>query len=173
MGFLDGKRALIVGVASQRSIAWGIAEAMHEQGAELAYTYQNDKLKSRVEKIAAECGSSIVLPLDVGDDAQIDTCFSQLGEHWDGLDTIVHSVAFAPREQLEGSYIDAVTRDGFRIAHDISSYSLAALAKAGYDGRVSIEARIENPETDLAASLAYMQKMSGQRNAGRMQTVAV
>jgi enoyl-[acyl-carrier protein] reductase I len=104
---------------------------MHDQGAQLAFTYQNDKLKSRVEKIAAECGSSIVLPLDVGDDAQIDTCFSQLGEHWDGLDTIVHSVAFAPREQLEGSYIDAVTREGFLLAHDISSYSLAALAKAG------------------------------------------
>jgi enoyl-[acyl-carrier protein] reductase I len=131
MGFLQDKRVLVVGVASNRSIAYGCAKAMHDQGAQLAFTYQNDKLKSRVEKIAAECGSSIVLPLDVGDDAQIDTCFSQLGEHWDGLDTIVHSVAFAPREQLEGSYIDAVTREGFLLAHDISSYSLAALAKAG------------------------------------------
>jgi enoyl-[acyl-carrier protein] reductase I len=131
MGFLQDKRVLVVGVASNRSIAYGCAKAMHDQGAQLAFTYQNDKLKSRVEKIAAECGSSIVLPLDVGVDAQIDTCFSQLGEHWDGLDTIVHSVAFAPREQLEGSYIDAVTREGFLLAHDISSYSLAALAKAG------------------------------------------
>jgi enoyl-[acyl-carrier protein] reductase I len=104
---------------------------MYDQGAQLAFTYQNDKLKSRVEKIAEECASTMVLPLDVADDAQIEACFAQLGEHWDGLDTIVHSVAFAPREQLEGSYIDAVTREGFLTAHDISSYSLAALAKAG------------------------------------------
>jgi enoyl-[acyl-carrier protein] reductase I len=131
MGFLQDKRVLVVGVASNRSIAYGCAKAMHDQGAQLAFTYQNDKLKSRVEKIAAECGSSLVLPLDVADDAQIEACFAELGQHWDGLDTIVHSVAFAPREQLEGSYIDAVTREGFLQAHDISSYSLAALAKAG------------------------------------------
>lgn len=131
MGFMQDKRALIVGVASNRSIAYGTAKAMHEQGAQLAFTYQNDKLKGRVEKMAAEFGSDIVLPLDVADDAQIEACFEELGKHWDGLDTIVHSVAYAPREQLEGSYIDAVTREGFLIAHDISSYSLAALAKAG------------------------------------------
>jgi enoyl-[acyl-carrier protein] reductase I len=131
MGFLQDKRVLVVGVASNRSIAYGCAKAMHEQGAQLAFTYQNDKLKSRVEKIAEECGSSLVLPLDVADDAQIEACFAELGQHWDGLDTIVHSVAYAPREQLEGSYIDAVTREGFQVAHDISSYSLAALAKAG------------------------------------------
>lgn len=132
MGFLQDKRALIVGVASNRSIAYGCAKAMADQGAQLAFTYQNDKLKSRVEKIAAECGSSLVLPMDVADDAQIDSCFAELGQHWDGLDSIVHSVAYAPREQLEGSYIDAVTREGFQIAHDISSYSFAALAKAGH-----------------------------------------
>jgi len=131
MGFLQGKRALIVGVASNRSIAYGVAKAMHREGAELAFTYQSDKLKSRVEGVAEECGSDIVLPLDVADDAQIDATFAALGERWDGLDSIVHSVGFAPRDQLEGSYIDAVTREGFRIAHDISSYSLAALAKAG------------------------------------------
>jgi enoyl-[acyl-carrier protein] reductase I len=131
MGFLQDKRALIVGVASNRSIAYGVAKAMHEQGAQLAFTYQNDKLKGRVEKIAAECGSELVLPMDVADDAQIEQCFTELGKHWDGLDTIVHSVAYAPREQLEGSYIDAVTREGFQVAHDISSYSLAALAKSG------------------------------------------
>jgi len=131
MGFMQDKRVLVVGVASNRSIAYGCAKAMYDQGAQLAFTYQNDKLKSRVEKIAAECGSDLVLPLDVADDAQIDSCFAALGEHWDGLDTIVHSVAFAPREQLEGSYIDAVTREGFLTAHDISSYSLAAVAKAG------------------------------------------
>jgi enoyl-[acyl-carrier protein] reductase I len=131
MGFLQGKRALVVGVASNRSIAYGVARAMHREGAELAFTYQTDKLKSRVDEVARECGSDLVLPLDVADDAQIAEAFAALGTRWDGLDCIVHSVAFAPREQLEGSYVDAVSREGFRIAHDISSYSFAALAKAG------------------------------------------
>lgn len=131
MGFLAGKRALIVGIASDRSIAYGVARAMHREGAELALTYQTDKLKKRVDGAAEEFGSSIVLPLDVGDDTQIGTLFEELGRHWDGLDVIVHSVGYAPREQLEGTFVDAVTRDGFRIAHDISAYSFAALAKAG------------------------------------------
>lgn len=134
MGFLTGKRALVVGVASNRSIAWGIAQAMHREGAELAFTYQNDKLKSRVEKIAGECGSNLLFPCDVGDDAQIEAVFSGLKEQWsDGLDIIVHSVAFAPRESLEGDPLDGMSREAFRIAHDISSYSFAALAKAGRD----------------------------------------
>jgi enoyl-[acyl-carrier protein] reductase I len=131
MSMLQGKRALIVGVASPRSIAWGIAEAMHREGAELAFTYQNDKLKPRVDKIAEQTGSELVLPLDVGEDAQIDDVFRAIGEHWDGLDIIVHAVGFAPRDQVEGEFADVVTREGFRIAHDISSYSFAALAKAG------------------------------------------
>lgn len=118
-------------MASNRSIAWGCAAAMHRQGAEIALTYQNDKLKSRVEEMAHQCGSDLVLPLDVAQDADIDALFKALGERWDGLDGIVHSIAFAPREQLEGDYIDAVTRDGFNTAHEISSYSFAALAKAG------------------------------------------
>lgn len=130
MGFLTGKRALVVGVASDRSIATGIAEAMHRQGAELAFTYQNDKLRKRVEEFAAECGSDISLPLDVGDDAQIEAAFAALGQRWDSFDIVVHSVAFAPREELQGSFVEAVTREGFRQAHDISAYSLAALAKA-------------------------------------------
>ena len=130
MGFLSGKRALIVGVASQRSIATGISEAMRREGAELAFTYQNEKLKSRVEDAAKECGSDLVLPLDVGDDAQIDAVFAELGKRWDGLDILVHSVGFAPREAIEGEFLDGLTRENFRIAHDISSYSLAALAKA-------------------------------------------
>jgi len=104
---------------------------MHEQGAELAFTYQTEKLKSRVDKIADECGSRIVLPCDVASDEEIDAVFENLSSYWDGLDIIVHSVGFAPREQLEGDYLDVVTREGFRIAHDISSYSFAALAKAG------------------------------------------
>jgi enoyl-[acyl-carrier protein] reductase I len=131
MGFLTGKRALITGVASDRSIAWGIAEAMHRQGAELAFTYQNEKLLSRVQKIAQQTGSRIVLPCDVGSDEQIASVFDALTRQWDGLDIIVHAVAYAPREELAGNYIDSVTRDGFRTAHDISSYSFAALAKAG------------------------------------------
>lgn len=130
MAFLSGKRGLIVGVASPRSIAWGIAEAMHHEGAELAFSYQTEKLKSRVEGIAEECGSDIVLPCDVASDEQIDALFADLGKHWDGLDILVHSVGFAPRDQLEGDYMDVVTREGFQIAHDISSYSFAALAKA-------------------------------------------
>ncbi len=131
MGFLAGKRALVVGVASDRSIAWGIAKAMHREGAEIAYTYQNEKLKERVEKYAQQTQSDIVLPCDVASDQEIETVFAHLDDYWDGLDIIVHSVAFAPREQLVGSYIDAVTREGFRIAHEISCYSFAALAKAG------------------------------------------
>ena len=130
MGFLDGKRALIVGVASQRSIAWGIAEAMHEQGAELAYTYQNDKLKSRVDAIAEQTGSNIVIPCDVATDDDIENAFAALNKHWDHFDILVHSVGFAPRDQLEGEYIDVVNREGFLTAHDISAYSFAALAKA-------------------------------------------
>lgn len=133
MGFLQGKRVLIVGVASPRSIAAGIALAMAREGAELAFTYQTEKLKSRVEKIAEQCGSdpTLLFPCDVADDQQIDAVFEQLGQHWDGLDTIIHSVGFAPRDQLQGSYVDSVTREGFQIAHDISAYSFAALAKAG------------------------------------------
>jgi enoyl-[acyl-carrier protein] reductase I len=131
MGFMQGKRVLIVGVASNRSIAYGIAAAMHREGADLAFTYQGEKLKERVEKLAAECGSSLVLPCDVASDAEIDAVFRDLGQHWDGLDCIVHSVAYAPREALEGNYVDAVTRANFAIAHDISSYSFTALAKAG------------------------------------------
>jgi len=131
MGILEGKRALIVGVANNRSIGWGCAQAMHREGAELAFTYQNDKLQDRVVKLAAECGSEIVLPCDVASDEEIDAAFRQLGETWEHLDIIVHSVAYAPRESLEGDYLKSVTRESFRIAHDISSYSFAALAKAG------------------------------------------
>src|SRR5512135_1905766 len=130
MGFLTGKRALIVGLATERSIAYGIAAAMHREGAELAFTYQNDRLKDRVVAMANEFGASLVLPMDVASDAEIDTAFAALRGSWDSLDILVHSVAFAPREQLAGGYLDSVTREGFQVAHDISSYSLAALAKA-------------------------------------------
>ena len=131
MGFLQGKRALIVGLASNRSIAWGIAQAMHREGAELAFSYQTERLQSRVEKMATECNSDIAIPCDVSSDEQIENIFLTLDNYWDNLDIIVHSVAFAPRDQLAGSYLDSVTREGFNIAHEISSYSFAALAKAG------------------------------------------
>ena len=130
MGFLSGKKVLIVGIASNRSIAYGIAQAMHREGAELAFSYANDRLQARVEKFAAEFDSDIVLPCDVADDDEITSLFEQLGTRWGALDALVHSVAFAPREALAGDYLDNLDREGFRIAHDISSYSLAAMAKA-------------------------------------------
>jgi enoyl-[acyl-carrier protein] reductase I len=130
MGFLQDKRILVTGVASNRSIAWGCAEAMHREGAQIALTYQNDKLKGRVQEFAAQLGSEIALPLDVGSDRQIAHLFAALEEHWDGLDAIVHSIAYAPKHELEGDYVDALTREGFTTAHEISSYSFAALAKA-------------------------------------------
>ncbi|MCH7503809.1 MAG: enoyl-ACP reductase [Proteobacteria bacterium] len=129
MGFMAGKRALIVGVASDRSIATGIAEAFAREGAELAFTYQNDRLKGRVDKLAAKLGSKMTYPLDVSSDDEIDALFAAIAKDWDGIDVLVHSVGFAPRDQLDGTFVEAVTREGFRIAHDISSYSLAALAK--------------------------------------------
>ncbi|WP_376690084.1 enoyl-ACP reductase FabI [Wenzhouxiangella sp. EGI_FJ10409] len=131
MGMLEGKKALIVGVASQRSIAWGIAEAMHREGAELAFTYQNEKLLSRVQKIADQTGSRLIMPLDVGSDEQIAAVFETIEKEWGALDIIVHAVGYAPREQLEGEFADVVDREGFRVAHDISAYSFPALARAG------------------------------------------
>lgn len=128
---MQGKKVLIVGLASTKSIAWGIAQAMHREGAELAFTFQNEKLQDRVIKMAGECNSTITIELDVSSDDQINNVFSELGKHWDGLDCIIHSVAFAPREALDGDYVEATTRDNFSVAHDISSYSFTALAKAG------------------------------------------
>jgi enoyl-[acyl-carrier protein] reductase I len=131
MGFLSGKRALIFGVASTRSIAWGIAQAMHREGCELAFTYQNERLRERVEKLAGQLDSDIVIPCNVEDDNEIEAVFDHLDDYWDAFDILVHSIAFAPRELLEGDYLDNLTRDGFNTAHDVSSYSLAAIAKAG------------------------------------------
>ncbi len=131
MGILKNKKALVVGVASNRSIAWAIAEALHREGAELAFTYQNEKLKNRVEKIAAATGSQLVLPCDVSSDEQIQSVFDTIGQQWDGLDIVIHSVGFAPRELLQGNYVDSVTREGFLTTMDISAYSFVALAKAG------------------------------------------
>jgi enoyl-[acyl-carrier protein] reductase I len=131
VGFLKEKRILITGLLSNRSIAYGIAKAMHREGAELAFTFQGEGVRDRVEKLAAEFGSDLILPCDVASDIQISECFDSLGKRWDSLDGIVHSIAFAPREALSGDYLESVDREAFRIAHDVSSYSFAALAKAG------------------------------------------
>jgi len=130
MSFLEGKRALIVGVASQRSIAYGIAQAMRREGADLAFTYQNEKLRGRVEKFATELDSEITVPCDVSSDSEIQKVFEHLDDYWDHFDILIHSVAYAPKEQLEGTYLESVTREGFLMAHEISSYSFTALADA-------------------------------------------
>jgi enoyl-[acyl-carrier protein] reductase I len=130
MGFLAGKRILVLGVASKLSIASGIAAAMHREGAELALTYQNEKLKGRVEGFAESWDSNLTFPCDVTNDEEIEQLFRDLGQHWDGLDGIVHCLAYAPANELDGNYVDVTTREGFRTAHEISSYSFVALAKA-------------------------------------------
>lgn len=133
MGFMTGKKALIVGVASERSIAAGIADAFAREGCEIAFTYQNEKLLNRVKKLSSKLGqnTNLIFPCDVTSDSEIDTVFKELNRYWSGLDIIVHSVGFAPREQLAGGFVESITREGFSISHDISAYSLAALAKAG------------------------------------------
>src|ERR1700727_2564267 len=128
MGFLSGKRALIVGLATDRSIAWGIARAMHAQGAELAFAHI-ERMTDRVVPLAKQLGSDITFVMDVAGDADIDKGFAFLKTRWPCFDILVHAVAFAPREALTGGFIDATSREGFRVAHDISSYSLTALAR--------------------------------------------
>lgn len=130
MGFLSGKRILITGVISNRSIAYGIAQACKQQGAELAFTYVGDRFKERVREFAAELGSDILIPCDVTEDDQITNAFAELGERWDGLDGLVHSIGFATRESISGDFLDGISREAFRVAHDISSYSFPALVKA-------------------------------------------
>jgi enoyl-[acyl-carrier protein] reductase I len=129
MGILAGKRALIVGVATDRSIAWGIAQAMHAHGAQLAFSFANDTFRQRLEPLAASIGSKLLMPIDVQVDEQIDSAFELLGREWGQLDILVHAVAFAPREALAGSFSANTSREAFRIAHDVSSYSFTALAR--------------------------------------------
>ncbi|MCQ8897120.1 enoyl-ACP reductase FabI [Limnobacter humi] len=132
MGFLAGKKILITGLLSNRSIAYGIAESCKAQGAELAFTFQNERFEQRVKDMAAEFGSSLTFPLDVAEDAQIDQLFVDLAKHWDGLDGLVHAIGFAPREAIAGDFLEGISREAFKIAHDISAYSFPALAKAAY-----------------------------------------
>jgi enoyl-[acyl-carrier protein] reductase I len=129
MGFLADKKILITGLLSKHSIAYGIAKACHREGAQLAFTYQTERFEDRIKKFAAEFGSDITIPLDVSSDEQIDNVFVELAKRWDGLDGLVHSIAYAPTEAIEGDFLNGISREAFRIAHDISSYSYAALAK--------------------------------------------
>jgi enoyl-[acyl-carrier protein] reductase I len=130
MGFLTGKKLLITGVLSNRSIAYGIAKACHAQGAELAFSYVGERFKDRITEFAADFGSSLIFDCDVGDDAQIDRLFKDLSATWPTFDGFVHSIGFAPREAIAGNFLEGLSREGFRIAHDISAYSFPAMAKA-------------------------------------------
>jgi enoyl-[acyl-carrier protein] reductase I len=130
MAFLQGKKILVTGLLSQRSIAHGIAAACRREGAELAFTYQNDRFRDRVTDMAREFGSDFVLPCDVSSDADIAAVAAALGDRWGALDGCVHAIAFAPREAIAGDLFDGLSREAFRIAHDVSSYSFPALAKA-------------------------------------------
>ena len=130
MGFLQGKKILITGMISERSIAYGIAKACREQGAELAFTYVVDKLEERVRKMAADFGSDLVFRCDVQNDTEIEQVFADLGKKWDGLDGLVHAIAFSPKEALSGDVLYSISCEAFEISHDVSAYSLPALAKA-------------------------------------------
>lgn len=131
MGLLDNKKAIIFGVANEKSIAWAIAQALHKEGAELAFTYAGEVLKERVTPLAESIGSKLILPCDVSKDNEIDAVFNKIKEKWEGLDILVHSIAFANKEELKGLYADT-SREGFRLAMDVSAYSLVALAKRAY-----------------------------------------
>jgi len=130
MGFLAGKKILVTGLLSNRSIAYGISRALQREGAELAFTYQGDSVKDRVVGLAKDLGSDLIFPCDVANDEEITALFTQCGRHWTGLDGVIHSIAFAPREALAGDLLEGFSREAFRTAHEVSSYSFAALAKA-------------------------------------------
>ena len=130
MSFLKGKKILLTGLLSNRSIAYGIAKACHAQGAELAFSYVGDRFKDRITDFAAEFNSNLIFDCDVGDDAQIEKMFQDLAVHWPKFDGFVHSIGFAPREAIAGDFLDGLSRESFKIAHDISAYSFPAMAKA-------------------------------------------
>ena len=197
MAFLAGKRILLTGVLSNRSIAYGIAKACHREGAELAFTYVGERFKDRITEFAQEFGSALVFPCDVAEDAQIDALFADLAQHWDGLDGLVHAIGFAPREAIAGDFLDGLSREGFRIAHDISAYSFGAMAKAalplmqGREGSVltltylGAEKVVDNYNTmglakaSLEASVRYLAASLGPKgirangiSAGPIKTLA-
>ena len=167
MAFLQGKRILITGLLSNRSIAYGIAQACHREGAELAFTYVGERFKQRITDFAAEFGSSLVFDCDVSDDAQIDATFSGLAAHWPQLDGLVHSIGFAPREAIAGDFMDGLSREGFRIAHDISAYSFPALAKA------ALPLLSKSVETGQMPSLITMTYLGAERVVPNYNTMGV
>jgi enoyl-[acyl-carrier protein] reductase I len=161
MGFLVGKKLLITGVLSNRSIAYGVAKACHEQGAELAFSYVGERFKERIGEFAAEFESKLVFDCDVGDDAQIERMFSDLSKAWPTMDGFVHSIGFAPREAIAGDFLDGLTRENFRIAHDISAYSFPAMAKAAL------------PYLNPKASLLTMSYLGASRIVPHYNTMAL
>ncbi|RYF98355.1 MAG: SDR family oxidoreductase [Caulobacteraceae bacterium] len=146
MGFLAGKKLLITGVLSNRSIAYGIAKACHQQGAELAFSYVGERFKDRITEFAADFGSSLIFDCDVGDDAQIEQLFKDLSAHWPKFDGFVHSIGYAPREAIAGDFLEGLSREGFKIAHDISAYSFPAMAKASLEASVRYLAESLGPK---------------------------
>jgi enoyl-[acyl-carrier protein] reductase I len=161
MGFLAGKRLLVTGVLSNRSIAYGIARACHREGAELAFSYQGERFRERVAGFAAEFGSSLVFDCDVADDAQIDALFAQLGDAWPEFDGFVHSIGYAPKEAISGDFLEGLSREAFRIAHDISSYSFPAMAKAA------------SPRLRAGASLLTMTYLGADRSVPNYNTMGL
>src|SRR3990172_890000 len=131
MGLLENKKGVIFGVANERSIAWAIAQSIHKEGCELAFTYANPVLESRVRPLAESVGSKMILPCDVTNDGEIDAVFNKIKEGWGALDILIHSIAFANKDELKGMFVDT-SRDGFKLAMDVSAFSLVALAKRAY-----------------------------------------
>ena len=182
-GFLAGKRLLITGVLSNRSIAYGIAKACHAQGAELAFSYVGERFKDRITEFAADFDSKLIFDCDVGDDAQIEQLFADLSKHWPSFDGFVHSIGFAPREAIAGDFLDGLSREGFKIAHDISAYSFPAMAKAAlpflndkaalltltYLGSLQVVPNYNTmglAKASLEASVRYLAESMGSRGKG-------
>ena len=182
-GFLSGKKLLITGVLSNRSIAYGIAKACHEQGAELAFSYVGERFKERITEFAADFGSTLIFDCDVANDQQIDQLFKDLSQHWPTFDGFVHSIGFAPKEAIAGDFLDGLSRESFQIAHDISAYSFPAMAKAAlpylneksavltlsYLGAIRTVPNYNTmglAKASLEASVRYLAESLGNKNRG-------
>jgi len=166
MGFLAGKRILVTGALSNRSIAYGIAKACRREGAELAFTYVGDRFKDRITEFAAEFDSQLIFPCDVADDAQIEAVFADLGKTWTKLDGVVHAIGFAPREAIAGDFLDGLSRESFRIAHDISAYSFPALAKAALP-------LLQGPEGNGTGAVLTLSYLGAERVVDNYNTMGV
>jgi len=166
MGFLAGKRILVTGVLSNRSIAYGIAKACRREGAELPFTYVGDRFKDRITEFAAEFDSQLIFPCDVADDAQIEAVFADLGKTWTKLDGVVHAIGFAPREAIAGDFLDGLSRESFRIAHDISAYSFPALAKAALP-------LLQGPEGNGTGAVLTLSYLGAERVVDNYNTMGV